>query len=124
AGAGPLRGLEAAGKACRNARLAAAALRAAEEGRRGEPLATAFHSIPPAEIARALELGQTSGRLDAEMEMAARALEAAAGARLEAIAEWLPRVLYLGILAYVGWQIVATAVETGRAVGEALDPGL
>lgn len=123
AGAGPLQALEAAGAAAESARLRAAAAQAIRVGKQGGPLAGPFENLAPPELARALALGQTTGRLDQEMEVAASALEASAQARLDALAEWLPRMFYIATLAFVAWQILHTAWTAGQAVSEALDGG-
>jgi type II secretory pathway component PulF len=122
-GSGPLKALEIAGRACGNARLRALALAAIPGVKAGSTLAEALASARPREIARALSVGETSGRLDDEAEAAAQRLEESAIARLDAFAEWLPRLLYIGVTLYVGWRIVETALTIGNSVGSALDLG-
>jgi len=66
-------------------------------------------------------VGDHSGRLDEETQRAAEALQTKAIAQLDALAEWMPRILYVGVALYVGWRIISTAMQVGGAVGEALD---
>lgn len=118
-----LRGLELAGTSSGSALIKEAALSTIAGVRAGKPLFDAFTGHPgvPHEIERAVQVGDHSGRLDEECCRAAELLETKAVSQLDALAEWMPRILYVGIALYVGWRIITTAMQVGGAVGEALD---
>ena len=125
AGGGLFRAVESAGKTCGNA-----VLRRASEGaldlvrNRGMGLSEAFHvqgSVPYA-LERALEVGEHSGRLDEETIRAAEIFKDQTLRRLEAFGEWTPKLLYIAIVLYIGWQIISMALGVGASVGAALDP--
>ncbi len=118
-----LRGLELAGASSGSALIHRASILTIAGVREGRPLSDAFTGHPgvPREIERAVQVGDHSGRLDEESRRAAEALQDKAIAQLDALAEWMPRILFVGILLYVGWRIIATVMQVGGAVGEALD---
>lgn len=122
-GGRPLRGLELAGEACGSALLRRAASQTAAQVRSGSPLADSFSGRPgvPEEIERAIQVGDHSGRLDEESLRAAKALDQKAANQLDALAEWLPRLIYLTITLYIGWRIIGTALQVAGAIGNALD---
>ncbi|MEX1120044.1 MAG: type II secretion system F family protein [Terrimicrobiaceae bacterium] len=118
-----LRGLELAGASSGSALIHEASLSTLAGVREGRSLSDAFtgHAGVPQEIERAIQVGDHSGRLDEETRRAAEALQTKAIAWLDALAEWMPRILYVGVAFYVGWRIISTAMQVGGAVGEALD---
>ena len=118
-----LRGLALAGTSSGSALIKEATLSTIADVRAGKPLFDAFtgHAGVPHEIERAVQVGDHSGRLDEECRRAAELLETKAIAQLDALAEWMPRILYVGITLYVGWRIITTVMQVGGAVGEALD---
>jgi len=118
-----LRGLELAGASSGSALIHRASLSTIAGVRDGRALSDAFTGHPgiPQEIERAVQVGDHSGRLDEETQRAAEALQTKAIAQLDALAEWMPRILYVGVALYVGWRIITTAMQVGGAVGEALD---
>jgi type II secretory pathway component PulF len=71
----------------------------------GPLLAVSQAFIP--EVVEGIMVGEESGQLDRELQRLAREQQAFAFARLDTIAEWLPKILYLAILLYLGWQIVS-----------------
>jgi type IV pilus assembly protein PilC len=118
-----LRGLELAGTSSGSALIQSASRSTIAGVRDGKSLSDAFTGHPgvPQEIERAVQVGDHSGRLDEEIRRAAEGLETKAIARLDALAEWTPRFLYVGIALYVGWRIITTVMQVGGAVSEALD---
>jgi type II secretory pathway component PulF len=122
-GGGILRGIEVAGRASGSALLAASVAGAAQKVKAGAPLGDSFRSLPgmPAEVSRAVQLGDQSGHLDRETARAASDLTARSLAGLEALAEWTPRILYTGVVLFVGWSIIQTALRIGAEVGSVLD---
>jgi len=101
-----LRGLTLAGEASRSAALDLCARRAVEAIRNGATLSEAVGDRVPLEVARAIKIGEATGTLDIETHRAAQELEARAFRRLDVLAEWLPRMLYIVMVVYVGYSIV------------------
>lgn len=60
----------------------------------------------PEPFLRAFAVGEETGELDRELNRIGETYRTAATRRLETIAEWVPRLLYIGIMAYIAWQIV------------------
>ncbi len=118
-----LRGLELAGASSGSALIHSASLLTIAGVRDGKSLSDAFTGHPgvPLEIERAVQVGDHSGRLDEESQRASELLQTKATDQLDALAEWMPRILYIGIVLYVGWRIITTVMQVGGAVGEALD---
>lgn len=125
-GGGLLRGMEVSGRASGSALIAASAAQVVGRVKAGESLADSFRDLPgmPTEVERAIQVGDHSGRLDQETARAAQELTAKAIAQLEALAEWTPRILYVGVALCVGWWIIQTALNLGAEIGSALDPDL
>jgi type II secretory pathway component PulF len=125
AGGGLFRAVESAGKTCGNALLRKASEDALVRVRQqGLGLAEAFHaegSIPHV-LERALEVGEHSGRLDEETMRAAEIFKERTLGRLAAFGDWTPKLLYLAIVLYIGWQIISMALGVGSSIGAALDP--
>jgi len=70
--------------------------------------ALAARRVIPDEHVRALRVAEQTGEVDAELTRMAQQSEEAALISLERWSEWLPRILYIGMMIYAGWQIVAT----------------
>jgi type IV pilus assembly protein PilC len=123
-GGGLLRGLDLAGAASGSALIREATRRTVAEVKSGQSLTDAItgHSGLPEEVERAIQVGDSSGRLEEECSRAADQLQSRAMALLDAVAEWLPRLLYVGVLIFVGWGILQMGMQVGGAFGEVLDP--
>ena len=67
----------------------------------------AARKVIPAEYARSFRVAEQAGELDAELTALAQRSEDLAVAALKRWSEWLPRLLYGGVLIYAAWQIVA-----------------
>ena len=62
------------------------------------------HFAAPTEDA--IVVGEESGSLSTELRRCAALQSERAFGRLNALAEWLPRLIYIAVLGYVGWSIV------------------
>jgi type II secretory pathway component PulF len=100
--------LTAAAKASRSSLVRACVRRALPEIRAGAkagPLLAWGDAFDPA-VVQGILTGEECGRLDRELQRLAAEQRARAFTRLEALAEWLPRLVYLAVVGYVGWTIV------------------
>jgi len=102
-----LRGLTLAGEASHSVALDRCARRAVEAIRDGATLTEAVGERVPLEVARAIKIGEETGTLDIETHRAAQELEARAFRRLDVLSEWIPRLLYIAMVVYVGYSIVS-----------------
>ncbi len=108
AGINVLDALEAAQRASLSGLVRTAIRRAIPEVRNGAqvgPLLAASGAFPEP-MTRALCVGEQTGELDQELLRMASEYQAEALARLETLAEWVPRLIYVGILIYVGYSVV------------------
>jgi type II secretory pathway component PulF len=55
---------------------------------------------------QSLIVGEETGRLDEELKRMAADLRQEALGTLETLADWLPKLLYVGIVLYLAWKIV------------------
>lgn len=109
AGVNVMDSLEAAGRASRSALIAGAVARALPEVARGSqvaPLLARSGAFPEGMI-RDFTTGEETGRLDEELDRLAEEHRKAALATLDTLAEWVPRLIYLGVVGYLGYRIVA-----------------
>jgi len=100
--------LKAGANASRSGMVRAAVRRALPDLRGGAqagPLLARGDAFDPA-VVQGILVGEESGRLDRELQRLAEEQRTIAFARLEALAEWGPRLLYLAVLGYVGWGII------------------
>lgn len=113
-GGGVFRGLEAAGSASGDAQLAGTVTRAISAMQEGAGLADALRNNGrlPEVLERGLEVGEHTGRLDEEIGRAAEILKTRTLARLDAFARYAPTVLYITIVALMGYRIIVTAMNT------------
>jgi len=61
----------------------------------------------PEAIDRAFQMGETSGRLDEEMQRQAAAYNGQFQTRLEVLSFWLPKLIYIAIAAALAFRIIA-----------------
>ncbi len=122
-GGGVLRGLEAAGSSSGDARMEQAVTRAVGAMQRGAGLAAAMRASSrlPEVLERALEIGEHTGRLDEEIARAAEVLKIRTLGRLDAFARYAPTVLYITIVALMGYRIIVTALNTMGTVNSLLE---
>jgi type II secretory pathway component PulF len=123
AGINVIDGLEAAQRASLSGLFRAAVRRAVPEVRNGSqvgPLLASSGAFPEP-MTRAVCIGEQTGELDQELTRTAAEYQKEALARLETAAEWLPRLLYIAILLYIGYSIVtmyqAYLTEAGKILG-------
>ena len=109
AGVNVLDSLKAAGRASRSGMIAAAVTRALPEVVKGGQVGALLsrgNAFPEAML-RDLTVAEQTGRLDEELDRLAEEHRRAALATLDVLAEWVPRLIYLGVLAYLGFRIVS-----------------
>jgi type II secretory pathway component PulF len=121
AGIGILEAMPRAGAASGSAELAAAARAAVPELRRGESLVTAMAEVLPPDALGLIATGQESGKLDDMLEHLERHFFDESRRRLHALAEWLPKLIYMGVVFWVGWQILQMGHGYGRVLSGVLN---
>ncbi len=108
AGVNVIDSLEAAGRASRSALIQRAARRAVSSVRDGSqvgPLLAQSRAFPE-EMIRSFLVAEETGQLDRELpRMTTEYLKEGLG-KLSALSEWGPRLMYVGILMYLGWNVV------------------
>jgi type IV pilus assembly protein PilC len=108
AGVNVLDSLAGAARASRSAFVAHAVRSVMPRVRAGERVfaqlknASAFSSG----MTRALAIAEETGDLDQELIRQAREFHAEAVVRMEALSEWVPRLTYMAVVCYVGYQII------------------
>jgi type IV pilus assembly protein PilC len=108
AGINVIDALEAAQRASLSGVVRSAIRRALPEVRNGiqvGPLLASSGAFPEP-MTRAFCVGEQTGELDQELARMAAEYQQEALARLETLAEWLPRLFYVGILLYIGYSVV------------------
>lgn len=108
AGVNVLGSLEIAGNASGSAILRDAVARGMPAVRSGGKVGAALAETGPfpEPFIRAFTVGEETGELDLELKRIGETYRLAAMKRMETIAEWVPRLLYIGILCYIGWRII------------------
>lgn len=109
AGIGILGALPRAGNASGSAFLRATSAGIAQTVREGGELGIAFAAARafPSLLEDAVRTGEASGRMDSELLRAAEILREKNARTIDRIAEWLPRIFYLCVAAFVAWRIIA-----------------
>lgn len=108
AGVNIIDSLIAAGAASRSGSIRAAVDAAVPEVRTGSqvgPLLAASDAFPM-EIMQTIIVGEETGKLVEELKRLATELREEALAKLETLADWLPKLLYVGIVLFLGWKIL------------------
>lgn len=115
AGGGILQAFHAAGLSCGNAALRAQAEQTINRVRAGDDLTESFgrQTGAPEVLVRAVEIGEQTGRLDAETFRAATLCKDRTLQKLDRFAEWLPRLFYIVIMIFMAWQILKTVSLVG-----------
>jgi type II secretory pathway component PulF len=108
AGINVIDGLEAAQRASRSGLIRAAVEHAIPELRGGAQVGglLAVSGAFPEPMIRSFCVGEQTGELDQELQRMAREYQTEGLARLETLAEWLPRFFYIAILLYLGYGII------------------
>jgi len=120
---GFLAGLARAGRASGSAQLDAGAAQAVAAIRAGEGFAGSLRATGafPSDLERALQIAETSGRLDEEIARWAGIYRERLFQRVEAFATWLPRALYLLVVLLVVSRMFALIAQVTGAVSQALE---
>jgi type IV pilus assembly protein PilC len=121
AGIGILEALPRAGAACGSALLAEAAREAVPQLQRGEPLVVAMAAALPPDALSMISTGQESGRLDQMLLHLEKHFFDESRRRLRAMANWLPKLIYFGVVLWVAWQILQMAFGYSRLLSDALN---
>jgi type IV pilus assembly protein PilC len=110
AGVNAMEALLTAGDASQSGIVRRAVRRAVPKVREGLQVgeALAQGGSLPEELVEALIVGEESGQLDQTLPRLAAMFQAEALAALSALAEWLPRCIYLAVVAYMAYAIVTT----------------
>ncbi len=108
AGVNIIDALIAAGAASRSGSVRAAVNAAVTEVRGGAqvgPLLAASDAFPM-EIMQTIIVGEETGKLVEELQRLAKDLREEALRTLDTLADWLPKLLYVGIVLYLAWKIL------------------
>ena len=109
AGVNVLASLEVAGRASSSAVIRAAADEALPSVRAGGKVGAALVATRkfPEPFARAFTVGEETGQLDQELRRLSDEYRLSALRGVETISDWIPKLLYLAILIYLGWRIIS-----------------
>ncbi len=120
---GVLASLRRAGRASLSANIETASSTAVTAIRRGTAFTAALAASRafPDDLERSFRVAEVSGRLDEEMGRAAEMFRIRFFSLVDAMAEWIPRLLYLAVVFSVAYQIYQLALTVGRAVSDALE---
>lgn len=120
---GFLAGLTKAGAAAGSARIRTACGQAVTSIRAGNGFAAAMRStgVFPEDLERALQVAEVSGRLDEEITRWAGIYRERLFRRIDAIAAWLPRALYLLIVLLVVLRMFAIISQITGAYSQVLE---
>jgi type IV pilus assembly protein PilC len=101
--------LKHAGKASQSAVLMGAVQRMLPKIRAGEQVGPAMAGTGafPKKMIRAIRLGEETGKLDEELKQLTENFQREAMARIATLSEWIPKILYLVIAGYVGYQVIS-----------------
>ncbi len=123
AGINVIDALQAAQRASRSGVIHAAVERAIPEVRGGAQVGglLAASGAFPEPMIRSFCVGEQTGELDAELKRLAAEYQAEGLARIETLAEWLPRFFYIAILCYIGYGVVTwyqSYLQTALSFGD------
>ena len=101
-------GLKAAAEASQSARIRAAVAGMIPKIRAGSALGPLFAGQPvfPNALQRAVRVGEETGSLDQDLHRWADYYQNASVQAMEALGTWVPRIIFLLIAVYLGYQIV------------------
>ncbi len=124
AGVNVLASLETSAAASGSAILREAVTGALPAVRSGGQVSSALHETRafPEPLLRAFSIGEETGELDRELQRIGDSYRDAAMRRLEALAEWIPRLIYIAIMAYIGWRIIGSYLGRMRDIQDAMKP--
>lgn len=108
AGVNVMDGLSAAARASQSALIESSVKLAIPEVRGGAQVGPllAVGGAFPEDVMRSIGVGEDTGRLGEELDRLAREYQAAAITKLDVLADWAPKIIYLCILIYLCYRIV------------------
>lgn len=123
AGGGVLKGFELAGASCENIRLRRASREIVQAVQGGEELDACVRrqAVWPTVLERALEVGEQSGRLDEETQRASDIFKTKTLGRFDTFSSAAPKILYVGVLLFMGWQVVSVMMGVMNGYSSLLD---
>jgi type IV pilus assembly protein PilC len=123
AGVNVLASLEISASASGSAILRAAIAEALPAVRGGGQVGSALEKTRafPEPFVRAFSVGEDTGELDRELQRVGEECRTAAMRRLDTIAEWGPRFIYIAIMVYIGWGIVSFYRDYFRGLEKVMD---
>ena len=126
AGVNVMDSLDAASKASASARLVQGIRKVLPEIRAGLPVAPelAKLAIFPTEFVRSLVIAEQTGTLDAELLRAAEEAEVKALQSIESFGDWMPKIIYLIIVLFLGWNIISGAKSSTNQLNQLLEGDL
>lgn len=125
AGINVIDSLTAASGASHSAAVAEAVRAAMPEVRTGAqvgPLLGRSHVFPD-DLIRAWRVGEETGGLDKELRRKTVEFEEESLRRMEVFSNWLPKLIYIAIMGYLGYEIISLYAGYLRKVGEITDGG-
>jgi type IV pilus assembly protein PilC len=123
AGVNVMDSLVASGRASRSGLIRSTVRRAVPEVRGGAqagPLLAASGAFPE-DVGHSICTGEETGSLDEELQRLAGEYQKEGLTRLDTLAEWVPRMLMIGIFAYVGYGIVSFYMGYLKQVQDIVD---
>jgi type II secretory pathway component PulF len=109
AGVNVIDALLAAGRASRSASIRAAveaAIPHVRDGSQVGPLLAQSGAFPE-DTMRAIQVAEDTGELDVVLEQLAAEHQADGLRKLGSFSEWVPRIVYLGVVMFVAWQVIS-----------------
>ncbi len=102
-------GLDAAGNATQSAVVSAAGARLAGVASGGDSIGEAMlaESAFPRDFARSTANAEQTGTLEEDLRRWSAFYADSVDGQMEKVGFWLPRLLFLAVMIYVGWQIVS-----------------
>ncbi|MEO6787719.1 MAG: type II secretion system F family protein [Chthoniobacteraceae bacterium] len=123
AGVNVLASLETSAAASGSAILRDAVLRALPTVRSGNQVGPALAATRafPKTFVRAFTVGEETGELDHELQRLGADYQTTALRRLETVAEWMPKIFYIAVLFYFGWQIIRFYIGRMQEIQSVMD---
>jgi type II secretory pathway component PulF len=109
AGVNVIDSLLAAARASRSASIRGAVQQSIPELRDGAQVGPllARTGVFPDDTMRAIQIAEDTGDLDVVLEQLATEHQADGLRRLSTVSEWVPRMVYLGVVVFVAWQVIS-----------------
>jgi len=116
-----LEALPRAGAASGSAALAETSRDAVPRLQRSEPLSTALAGVLPPTAISMIATGQESGKLDEMLAHLEQHFLDESRRRMRSLAHWLPKLIYAGVVLWVGWLILQTGFGYLRILRQGLE---